>query len=94
MSRIDVKSERIVDGGYVVSAHVKDWDLLQSFPHKIVQDIVDTIVTRFIEENGVMIMKLVKDRELISIALGKEIQERVKKYIFEQDEKEKERRPK
>jgi hypothetical protein len=83
MPRVAVKSERLPDGGYVVSAHTQDWDLMQSFPHAIAQDIVDAIVRRFVEENGDLIMDIVKDPELLATALSKEIDLRVRTYIAE-----------
>ena len=90
MPRIDVKSERI-NGGMVISAHTKDWDLMQSFPHTIVQDICDAIVTRFLEENREAILTIVQDAELLSTALAKEVSSRVGKMIAENKKREQER---
>jgi hypothetical protein len=83
MPRVAVESKRLPDGGYVVSAHVGDWDLLQSFPHTICADIVDAIVKRFVKENGDMIMKIVQDPDLLATALSKEIDLRVRSFIAE-----------
>lgn len=91
MPRVGIESERLGNGGYVISAHVKDWDLLQSFPNAIVQEIVDGIVKRFIEENGDMILSLVKDPELLATALSKEVAYRTQKYITDKKKREEER---
>lgn len=90
MPRIDIKSDRTGDG-HVISAHVKDWDLMQSFPHAIAQDIVDGLVKRFLQEHGDAILTLVKDPELLAVALSKEIDYRVRSYIAETKKREEER---
>ena len=90
MPRIDVKSERVGEG-MVISAHVKDWDLMQSFPNAIATDIVDAIVKRFVQENGDAILNIVKDSDLLAVALSKEVDFRVRKFIAE-DRSRKEKR--
>lgn len=87
MPRVAVESKRLPEGGYVVSAHVGDWDLMQSFPHAISADIVDAIVGRFVKENGDMIMKIVKDPDLLATALSKEIDLRVRTFIAERNDR-------
>lgn len=91
MPNIDVKSERVVNGGFCMSAHVKDWDLMQSFPQAIVSDIVTAITKRFLEENGDLILSLVKDPELLAVALSREMDRRVRDYISDKKKQEEQR---
>lgn len=82
MASISVKSERVSDG-MVVSAHVKDWDLMQSFPRAIAQDIIDGLVQRFLQEHGAEMLALVKDPEFVAVACAKELHFRLKVFIDE-----------
>lgn len=91
MPNIDVKSERVVNGGFQMSAHVKDWDLMQSFPAAIVTDIVTAITKRFLEENGDIILSLVKDPELLATALSREMDRRVREYLAQKKQEEERR---
>ena len=86
---IDVKSERVQNGGFAMSAHVSDWELTQSMPRLIVDEITKAIAKRFVEENGDLLLDLVKDRELLATALKKEIDYRVRTYWEARDKQNK-----
>lgn len=88
-NKIETKMSITVDGGYIVTAHISEWDLMQAIPSAITRAIVEAIASRFILEHGEVLMRSLMKPEFITTELPKAVQRHIQEYFTKQAEKNK-----
>lgn len=86
-----IKTEMTIDGngGYIVTAKISEWDLMQTIPGQITRAIVEAIASRFILAHGEVIMKSLMKPEFIAKELPKAVERHIQEYFSKQDKKDK-----
>lgn len=79
---IDVKSERTTNGGFTLTAHVKDWEFTKMIPGSIEREIIQAIASKFLEDNKRAILSLLNP-ETITEGVVKEVRLRMGMFVNE-----------